>query len=98
MDDVRKVKCIKFGVELPGLTRPPFNDEFGQRLYDHVSQDAWNLWLKEMTKYINEYRLSMVKPEHQKFLREAMRYFFFQEGEPPKPLVENPDAPNIKFT
>ncbi len=92
----RLVKCVKFGVDLPGMTRKPFNDDFGQRLFDHVSQDAWNLWLKEMTKIINEYRLSMAKPAHQDYLRAYMKHYFFAEGEvPPAPTS---DDPNIKFT
>lgn len=92
----RKVQCVKFGVLLPGMSRKPFNDEFGQRLYDHVSQDAWNLWLKEMTKIINEYRLSMAKKEHQEFLRLYMKYFFFNEGPQPKWEGQVEDL-NIKF-
>lgn len=90
----RKVKCAKFGVELPGLKRKPFNDDFGQRLYDHVSQDAWNLWLKEMTKIINEYRLSMMNADHQAYLRRVMAQFFFNEGPVPEPPT--PPAP-VKF-
>jgi Fe-S cluster biosynthesis and repair protein YggX len=94
MSEIRKIKCIKFGVELPGMKRKPFPDEFGQRLYDQVSQDAWNLWLKEMTKMINEYRLSMKNTEHQAYLRKVMAHFFFQEGEPPPPPG---DGSPIKF-
>ena len=94
MSQQRKIKCAKFGVELPGMLRKPFQDEFGERLFNEVSQDAWNLWLKEMTKIINEYRLSMANQEHQGFLRKCMAHFFFNEGEPPPPPTGDP---NIKF-
>ena len=94
MSKERKVKCVKFGVELPGMKRKPFPDEFGERLYQNVSQDAWNLWLKEMTKVINEYKLSMAKEEDKQFLRRFMAYYFFQEGDPPPPP---PTESTIKF-
>jgi Fe-S cluster biosynthesis and repair protein YggX len=39
----RMVKCIKLGQELPGLTRPPYPGELGQRIHENVSQEGWNL-------------------------------------------------------
>ena len=38
----RMVKCVKLGKELPGLEEPPWSGELGQRIYDNVSQEAWN--------------------------------------------------------
>ena len=41
---VRTVHCIKLDRDLPGLDRPPFKDELGEKLFDGVSQEAWNMW------------------------------------------------------
>ena len=41
----RMVKCVKLGKELPGLEEPPWNGALGQRIFDNVSQEAWNLWV-----------------------------------------------------
>lgn len=92
----RKVKCAKFGIELPGMARRPFAGALGERIYEHVSQDAWNLWLKEMTKIINEYRLNLAKKEHQEYLHLWMAHFFFGESAP-APLATPQVNPDIKF-
>ena len=41
------VNCARFGEELPALSRPPFPGEFGQRIFDNVSQMAWNSWQQD---------------------------------------------------
>ncbi len=40
----RLVKCAKYGKELRGLEQPPFPGALGQRIYEGVSQQAWNEW------------------------------------------------------
>jgi Fe-S cluster biosynthesis and repair protein YggX len=56
----RLVKCVKLGQELPGLVKPPFPGELGKRIFEQVSQQAWDMWSKDMqVKVINEYRLNM---------------------------------------
>lgn len=74
------VKCIKFQKELPGLEEPPWPGELGQRIYDNVSQQAWNLWLDHLRILINEYRLSPATKEAQEFIAREMEHFFFGEG------------------
>lgn len=81
----RMVVCVKLGRRLPGVRRKPFNDDLGQRLYDNVSEEAWQMWLRHMTMIVNEYRLSMANPEAQKFLKGQCEAFFFGEGSPPPP-------------
>src|SRR4051812_46629650 len=56
MSETRLVKCRKLGKELPGLTRQPYKNELGKRLYEEVSQEAWNMWLKDSVKFINTAR------------------------------------------
>ncbi|MCL6480972.1 MAG: oxidative damage protection protein [Firmicutes bacterium] len=76
----RMVKCVKFGKELPGLERPPWSGELGQRIYEHVSQEAWKLWIEFSKMIMNEYRLNPLDPQSHKIMEEQMEKFFFGEG------------------
>ncbi|MBE3561187.1 MAG: oxidative damage protection protein [Ktedonobacteraceae bacterium] len=73
----RMVHCVKLGRELPGLEKPPFPGELGRRIYEHVSQQAWNMWPAQQTLIINHYGLNLADPEARKILREQMEEFFF---------------------
>ena len=74
------VHCIKLGREAEGLDRPPYPGELGQRLYENVSKEGWQQWVRHQTILINEYRLTPVDPKARKFLEEEMEKFFFGEG------------------
>lgn len=76
----RMVHCVKLGKEAEGLDRPPLPGELGQRVYEQVSKEAWQMWLGQQTILINEYRLSVIDPKAQAFLREQMEKFLFGEG------------------
>ncbi|HUF38561.1 MAG TPA: oxidative damage protection protein [Anaerolineales bacterium] len=76
----RMVRCVKFGRELPGLETPPVTGELGQRIYENVSAQAWELWKEQRVILINHYGLTLFDPNHQQFLREQMEAFFFGEG------------------
>lgn len=77
---MRTVMCAKLGQELPALEAPPFPGELGQRIYEGVSAEAFELWKPQMTILINHYGLNPVEPETRQFLREQMELFFFGEG------------------
>ena len=74
------VHCVKLDREAEGLDRPPYPGELGQRLYENVSKEAWQLWLRHQTMLINEYRLSVMDPKARKMLEQEMEKFFFGEG------------------
>ena len=76
----RMVNCVKFGRELPGLNRPPVPGELGQRIYENVSAEGWELWKQQVVILINHYGLNMADPRAQAFLNEQMEEFFFGEG------------------
>ena len=76
----RTVRCVLLGEELPGLERPPYPGELGKRIYEQVSQQAWQQWLRHQTMLINEYRLSVIEPKARKFLEQEMEKFFFGGG------------------
>jgi Fe-S cluster biosynthesis and repair protein YggX len=76
----RTVQCVKLGREAEGLERPTYPGELGKRIYENVSKEAWQGWLRHQTMLINEYRLTPVDPKARKFLEEEMEKFFFGEG------------------
>src|SRR3954453_7865983 len=53
----RMVHCVKLGREAEGLDLPPYPGELGKRIYESVSKEAWQQWLKERTLVGNENRL-----------------------------------------
>lgn len=74
------VQCIKLKKEAEGLERMPYPGPLGQRIFDEVSKEAWQGWLKHQTILINENRLSPVDPKARKFLEEQMDNYFFGTG------------------
>ena len=78
----RTVHCRKLDKDLPGLHRAPYRNDLGKRIYEEVSKEAWDAWLKESVKFINTYRVDLASPEGQKFMfKQAAVYFGFEEGE-----------------
>ena len=76
----RTVHCSKLDIDAEGLDAPPYPGELGQRIFDNVSKEAWQLWLRQQTMLINEYRLSVINPEHRQFLETEMEKFFFGDS------------------
>jgi Fe-S cluster biosynthesis and repair protein YggX len=84
----RKVFCVKLQRELPGLDEPPFDSEFGKKIYENVSQEAWNGWTEFCKMLLNEYRLNPARREDQEAIVKQMEQYFFGEGAaPPKEYV-----------
>jgi Fe-S cluster biosynthesis and repair protein YggX len=86
----RMVYCVKLKRELPGLEKPPFPGELGKRIYEHISQQAYNMWPAQQVLIINHYGLNMADPEARKILREQMEEFFF--GTPDMPEGWEPES------
>jgi Fe-S cluster biosynthesis and repair protein YggX len=84
----RTVHCVKLNREAEGLEFPPYPGELGKRIYEQVSKEAWQMWMKHQTILINEYRLTPIDPKARQFLEQEMEKFFFGEGSaPPKEFV-----------
>lgn len=73
----RLVYCVKLGRELPGLEKPPFPGKLGQRIYEQISEQAYQMWNAQSTLIINHYGLNLADPEARRILREQMEEFFF---------------------
>ncbi len=84
----RMVNCVKLGKEAEGLERAPYPGELGQRIFENISKEAWQMWLGTQTKLINEYRLSAIDPNHQQMLRNEMEKFLFGGGEDFQPPAQ----------
>lgn len=81
----RIVHCKKLGVESSGLEHPPYPGKLGQRIFEEISEQAWDLWLSHQTMLINEYRLSLIDPKSREFLENEMEKFLFggESTQPP---------------
>jgi Fe-S cluster biosynthesis and repair protein YggX len=73
----RTVLCARLGREEEGLESPPFPGEQGQRIFDHVSRQAWQDWLRLQTMLINEHRLTPFESKAKAFLAQEREKFLF---------------------
>lgn len=82
MNQPRMVHCKKLDKEAPGLPFKPLPTPLGQLIFDNVSMEAWQMWIRESPRYINTYRIDLQSKEGRDFLEKQMRIFFgFEEGE-----------------
>jgi len=76
---VRTVNCRKYKEELPGLVAPPFPGPKGEDIFENISQQAWDDWLKHQTMLINEKRLNMMDLTARTYLNEQRERFLSGE-------------------
>lgn len=76
----RMVNCIKLGRELPGLKSPPMPNEVGKKIYEHVSQQAWDDFIEYFKMIINEYRLDLTNPIADRIFEEKAEEYFFSDS------------------
>ncbi len=83
--------CSKLNKDAQGFEKPPYPGEIGQRVYDNISQEAWQLWLAHQTMLINEYRLNLLDDDARSFLEKEMDKFLFSDSseKPPGYQEEN---------
>ena len=76
----RMVNCIKLGREAEGMARPPYPGALCLRIFENVSKEAWDQWVRLQTMIINENRLNLVDARHRKYLAEQLEKHFFGDG------------------
>jgi len=76
----KKVHCQLLDQELDALAFQTYPGELGKRIFENISQQAWQQWLALQTMLINENRLSPINPEHRAYLEAEMEKYFFGEG------------------
>ena len=74
----RMIYCHFLKKEAPGLDFQLYPGELGKRIFNEISQEAWNEWIKKQTMLINELKLNMMTPEHRKQIENEMVKFLFQ--------------------
>ena len=76
----RMVQCIKLGTQAPGLDFPPYPGELGQRIFNNVSKEAWDAWLRHQTMLVNENHLNLADARARQYLARQMEQHFFGTG------------------
>lgn len=68
-----EVRCIRTGRVGKLMSFKPFEDQIGDYLIAHVSQESWEGWMEMSIKVINELRLDLGDLEGQRAYDEHMR-------------------------
>lgn len=76
----RTIQCSYLKKEAEGLDFAPYPGELGKRIYNEVSKEAWQLWLKHQTMLVNENRLNLADQRARKYLAQQMEKHFFGDG------------------
>ena len=76
----RTVNCVYLKKAADGLDFAPYPGDLGKRIYNEVSKEAWQLWLKHQTMLVNENRLNLADARARQYLARQMAQFFFGAG------------------
>lgn len=76
----RTVHCSYLKKDAEGLDFAPAPGELGARIYNNISKEAWQLWMKHQTMLVNENRLNLADLRARQYLTRQMEKFFFGEG------------------
>jgi Fe-S cluster biosynthesis and repair protein YggX len=76
----RLVQCVHLKKEAEGIAFPPYPGDLGKRIYDNISQEAFELWKKHQTMLVNENRLNLADARARQYLARQMEQFFFGTG------------------
>jgi Fe-S cluster biosynthesis and repair protein YggX len=76
----RTVLCAKLGIEAEGLDQPPFPGATGQKIFDSISKQAWQDWLRLQTMLINEHRLTPFEQSAKAYLASEREKFLYGGG------------------
>ncbi|MBL8759188.1 MAG: Fe(2+)-trafficking protein [Phycisphaerae bacterium] len=67
--------CRQTGKPGNRLPRPPFKGPVGQWIYDNITRETFDLWIRQGTKVINELRLDLSRDKDQEVYDQHMREF-----------------------
>jgi Fe-S cluster biosynthesis and repair protein YggX len=72
-----EVFCIRHQKNGPPITtNVPFRGELKEKVLANVCQDAWNEWLTEQVKIINELALNLGDPRSHDIIEQRAKEFF----------------------
>lgn len=75
----RKVQCVKLKKEAPGLEFPPYPGDLGVKIWESVSQEAWENWVQIQTRIVNENHLNLADARARRYLTEQMKRYLFED-------------------
>ena len=76
----RVVQCAHLKKEADGHGLRALSRRLGKRIYNEISKEAWQLWLKHQTMLVNENRLNLADQRARQYLARQMELFLFGEG------------------
>ena len=76
----RTVHCVYLKKEAEGMDYAPYPGELGKRIYNQISKEAWQMWMKHQTMLVNENRLNLADQRARQYLAKQMELFLFGEG------------------
>ena len=76
----RMVHCVKLEREAPGLLESPVPGELGERVFENVSKEGWDMFLEYFKMVVNEYRLNLMDDSTDEIFEKSVEDFFFGEG------------------
>ena len=65
--------CTRTGKPGHKLARPPFKGPIGQWIYDNISKETFDEWIRQGTKVINELRLDLSREQDSQTYDKHMR-------------------------
>lgn len=74
----RTVFCVYLKKEAPGLPAQFYPGEIGKRIFENISIEAWQNWMRKQTMLVNEHKYNLANPEHRKILEKQMVEFLFE--------------------
>lgn len=76
----RIIFCKKLKTNEEGLSAQPFPGIIGEKIYNEISDKAWQQWTRHQTMLINEYRLNLMDPKAREFLKQEMQKFLYEDS------------------
>ncbi|VFP79565.1 oxidative damage protection protein [Candidatus Erwinia haradaeae] len=75
----RMIFCKFLGRMSFGQDYQLYPGDIGKRIFNEISQEAWEKWMGIQTMLINERRLSMLDITHRKEIEKEMIKFLFED-------------------
>ncbi len=88
----RTILCSFLKKEAEGLAFAPYPGELGKRIYNNISQEAFEQWKRHQTMLVNENRLNLADARARQYLARQMEQFLFAEGQADQPTGYVPPA------
>ncbi len=74
----RTIFCTFLQRDAKGQEFQLYPGELGKRIYNEISQEAWQQWMSKQTMLINEKKLNMMNPDDRNLLEKEMVSFLFE--------------------